>query len=452
MSFMLQNVAKLLLLTLGLSIASCATEKPITSLNTLVAGDLNSKTQSSQPRPKIDHFEIILNSNDSMADPYMGRRKFDIAKDIAGRINQAIPDAKLTGVLRTFGLDFKTGKATMLVYGPAAYSRSDLESSLGKVAYPLGDSSLDVAVDAAHEDLRSAKGRKAIIIISDGKEKNDSSLAAVRRIKKAFGKRLCLYTVQVGNSAAGKTFLEKVARAGGCGFYSPCDQLVSGSGVADFVEKVFLTSKPPELKKSAAVPTIPPPELPPASPDKMVKEAKSETTAAETAGNKEGKVGNDWDRYIIGPEDVLNIYVWREESLSKTVPVRMDGKISLPLVDDIQAEGLTPLQLKELLTKRFTDLINHPTISITVIEANSFKVHVLGEVKSPGVYRIKNRTTFLQLIAMSGGFTEWADQKKVLIIRKEKGAERRFFVNYKKIIDGEASDIDILRDDTVVVQ
>ena len=174
--------------------------------------------------------------------------------------------------------------------------------------------------------------------------------------------------------------------------------------------------------------------------------------AAAPSGKAQGAVAADDDQYVIGPEDVLLIYVWKEESITKTVPVRIDGKISLPLVNDIQAAGLTPLQLKEALTEKLKSFIENPTITVTVMEANSFKVYLSGEVKQPGVHRIRSEITLVKLIIMVGGFTEWADQKKILIITKEKGAEKRMTVNYKKIIEGEEPDILIKRDDTVIVR
>jgi protein involved in polysaccharide export with SLBB domain len=96
----------------------------------------------------------------------------------------------------------------------------------------------------------------------------------------------------------------------------------------------------------------------------------------------------------------------------------MDGKISVPLIDEVQAAGLTPLQLKEVLIEKFKKFIDNPNISVIVIEANSFKVYITGQVRTPGVYRIRSETSLPQGIAMAGGFTDWANQKKILIIRK----------------------------------
>ena len=150
------------------------------------------------------------------------------------------------------------------------------------------------------------------------------------------------------------------------------------------------------------------------------------------------------DRYVIGPEDVLSIHVWREEALSRTVPVRADGKISLPLINDIQAAGYTPLQLKELLTEKFNAYVENPIVSVMVTEANSMKVYVSGQVKTPGVYRLRSEMTLLQIISMAGGFTEWADQKKILIIRHESGKMKRYIVNYKRIVNGIAPKTNII--------
>lgn len=167
----------------------------------------------------------------------------------------------------------------------------------------------------------------------------------------------------------------------------------------------------------------------------------------------QSEMGADSDRYLIGAEDVLYIHVWREDALSRTVPVRMDGHISLPLIHEIKAAGLTPLQLKEEITKKLKEFIEAPNVSVMVMEANSFKVYVSGQVRTPGVVRLRSETTILQLIPMVGGFTDWADQKKILILRKENGKEKRFVINYKNLIRGKDLESNILlkAGDTIVV-
>ena len=167
----------------------------------------------------------------------------------------------------------------------------------------------------------------------------------------------------------------------------------------------------------------------------------------------QAEVAADSENYIIGAEDILYIHIWKEENLSRTVPVRRDGIISLPLVDEIKAEGLTPLQLKEILAQRFKEFIGDPNITVMVMEANSFKIYVSGQIRNPGVYRLRSETSLLQIIPMVGGFTDWANQKKILIIRKEGGKEKRITVNYKKILKGEdpGSNIILKAGDTIIV-
>jgi polysaccharide export outer membrane protein len=167
----------------------------------------------------------------------------------------------------------------------------------------------------------------------------------------------------------------------------------------------------------------------------------------------QAEVAADSDRYVIGAEDVLYIHIWREETLTKTVNVRMDGRISMPLVDDIQAAGITPLRLKELLTQRFKEFIENPNITVMVMEANSFRVYISGEVKNPGVYRLRTETSIVQFIPMAGGFTEWARRNKIIIVRKENGREKRMKVNYKKIVQGGDLDSNVMLrpGDTIIV-
>ena len=175
----------------------------------------------------------------------------------------------------------------------------------------------------------------------------------------------------------------------------------------------------------------------------------------ETLSRKEAQVeiGTDNDQYVIGAEDVLSIHVWKEDAFTRTIPVRMDGKISLPLVQEIKAAGLTPLQLKEVLTRRLKEFIENPVVSVTVTEANSYKVYVSGQVKTPGVYRLRSETSVAQIIPMAGGFTDWANQKKILIIRNENGREKRITVNYRKIIRGSDTDSNVIlkTGDTIIV-
>ena len=176
-------------------------------------------------------------------------------------------------------------------------------------------------------------------------------------------------------------------------------------------------------------------------------------TDREIPLKKEAQAGVDKERYVIGPEDVLYIHVWKEDALSRSVPVRMDGNISLPLIHEMKAAGLTPVQLEAAITERLKKLYENPNVSVIVMEANSFKVYVSGEVMKPGVYRLRDETTILQIIPMAGGFTDWAKRKKILVIRKENGKEKRFTVDYKKAMKGDdpKSNVVLKPGDTIIV-
>jgi polysaccharide export outer membrane protein len=140
--------------------------------------------------------------------------------------------------------------------------------------------------------------------------------------------------------------------------------------------------------------------------------------------------------YILGSEDVVEVLVWKESDLSRVVTIRPDGMISLPLIGDIKASGLTVERLKENIRKKFENFVDNPTISIIIQEINSFKVFIQGEVARPGVYQLKSNTTLLQVISLAGGFTEWAKKDKIAIMRKAEDKEIRIPVNYDKILSG----------------
>jgi polysaccharide export outer membrane protein len=165
---------------------------------------------------------------------------------------------------------------------------------------------------------------------------------------------------------------------------------------------------------------------------------------------KPAKASND---YIIGVEDVIGITVWKNPELSLDIPVRPDGKISLPLIDEISAAGLTPLELKEILTARWESYLSAPEVSVMVREINSFKVYVLGEVARPGELRLKSKIRLLQAISMVGGFSTYAEKGKIVLLRDGGNTELRFEVNYNKVISGaRPQDNYVLRPgDTIVV-
>ena len=158
--------------------------------------------------------------------------------------------------------------------------------------------------------------------------------------------------------------------------------------------------------------------------------------------------------YLIGPEDALEILVWKNADLSRVVSVRPDGKFSLPLIGDVQAVGLTTAQLAEqIIEKLLVYYKERPQVSITVQQVNSYAFYILGEVRQPGRHIMKGGATLLQGITLAGGFTDFASTNKILLVRREKGdnKETRMQVRYKDIIAGKQDNIVLKPGDTIVV-
>ena len=144
------------------------------------------------------------------------------------------------------------------------------------------------------------------------------------------------------------------------------------------------------------------------------------------------------DQYTIGPDDVLDVAVWNNTAISRTVPVRPDGKISLPLVNDVQAAGLTPMQLKAVVTKKLSNYMSAPEVSVIVREIHSITVSVMGEVRKSGRYEVRTRTTVLDAIAVAGGFTDFASPSRVAVLRQEGKTVTRILFNYGKGVAADA--------------
>jgi polysaccharide export outer membrane protein len=153
--------------------------------------------------------------------------------------------------------------------------------------------------------------------------------------------------------------------------------------------------------------------------------------------------------YAIGIGDVLDIAVWKNPELSVTVPVRPDGRVSVPLLGDVQASGMTPRALTEDLTKRFQEFVTAPSVSVVIKEIHSRKVFVTGEVATPGAYDLQPRTKLMQILAMAGGLTPYA-KRKVVVLRdgataKDKGKpDTRFEYDLDAIISGKRPEFNIL--------
>jgi len=157
-------------------------------------------------------------------------------------------------------------------------------------------------------------------------------------------------------------------------------------------------------------------------------------------------------QYIIGASDVLGINVWRETDLSGPVQVRPDGRISLPLLNDVQAAGLTSEQLAADLTSKLKKFLEEPRVTVSVIQINSKKIFIVGEVNRAGSMTLTPGLTVLQALGQAGGFSEFANTKKIYVMRSENGQTVKYPVNYKNLLKGRSDqDLTLMAGDTIVV-
>ena len=164
-------------------------------------------------------------------------------------------------------------------------------------------------------------------------------------------------------------------------------------------------------------------------------------------------LGKSNDSYLIGPGDVLSVDVWKEPELSKQVTVRLDGNISLPLVNDVKAAGLTCGALRKYLSIRYQDYVEVPEVSVTLVQSLSKKIYILGKINGPGEYPLEKNMTIVQAISRAGGLAEWADAEDIRLIRKINGVEQTFRVDYEAIVLGEdlSQNVRLQPDDTIFV-
>lgn len=160
------------------------------------------------------------------------------------------------------------------------------------------------------------------------------------------------------------------------------------------------------------------------------------------------------DSFVIGNNDVLSINVWKQPDITRAIPVRSDGKISLPLVGEVQATGRTPLQLEQEISGKLRTYIAEPEVTVMVQQINSQKFNILGQVTKPGSYPLTSATTVLDAIAEAQGFRDFAKQKDVYVLRRNPGGdEKRIAFNYKDVIKGKnpGQNIKVQPGDTIVV-
>ncbi len=165
------------------------------------------------------------------------------------------------------------------------------------------------------------------------------------------------------------------------------------------------------------------------------------------------KAATEDPNYMIGAQDVLDISVWKEPELTLSVPVRPDGKISIPLLNDVQAAGLTPTQLAMRITTDLKKFVTNPQVTIIVTQINSQRIYILGEVSRAGAYPLLPQMTMLQALSSAGGFTQFANLKKIYMFRVEDGKQVRYPFNYKDVVNGKRPDENVIlrAGDTIVV-
>jgi len=220
---------------------------------------------------------------------------------------------------------------------------------------------------------------------------------------------------------------------------------VVGIGVALLCGTTVLGAQVPP----APVPAPPPAQAPPAKTAPAVPGAPKPVVPIPVAPQG---VPTPAD-YVIGPDDLLTVVYWRDKELSGDVAVRPDGKISLPLLNDIQAAGLTPEQLRVAVTAAAGKFLEEPTVTVVVRQINSRRVYITGQVGKPGPYNLSGPMTVLQLIATAGGVLEYADTKNIVLMRNENGKPMSYPFNYKDVIKRKnlKQNIELKPGDTVIV-
>ena len=223
--------------------------------------------------------------------------------------------------------------------------------------------------------------------------------------------------------------------------------LLVASSISGFAQD---SQKPQTGSKAAQpAPQVTAPDPAPAQP--TTPSPSPQATAPEPSPAVKGAANVDNAKYIIGTEDTLQIAVWKEPSLSGSIPVRPDGMISLVLVGDLQAAGRTPMQLADDITVRLKKYIQDPNVSVLVMGVNSQKIFLVGEVGHVGPLMLTGGMTALQAIAAGGGLTPYANQKKIYILRSDGSKQEKIPFNYKQALKGENLGPTLKPGDTIVV-
>jgi OOP family OmpA-OmpF porin len=238
------------LLAVILAMIGCSTPQPMTSFT---PQDLDTKISSGEYQPKVDSFVVVLDASSSMGEAYKGQvhtgqSKFTVAKDLVHRMNVTMPAMPIQGGMTAFGLNPSVSKyPTETVWGPDGYTEAGLEQGLNAVAVPGGTTPMGLGIARAREIMKTTSGNVAVILFSDGEE-NTITTTAIQEAKEFFseyGSRICLHTVFVGNTEAGRQLMSDLAAATECGMSKSAEDIASSEGMAAFVEDAFLELAPP---------------------------------------------------------------------------------------------------------------------------------------------------------------------------------------------------------------
>ena len=193
------------------------------------------------------------------------------------------------------------------------------------------------------------------------------------------------------------------------------------------------------------------------NPQQICSGAENTPVSSKNQSAESGKKWSNWvsvDAYKIGSGDILEIITWKEPDFSRgEVLVRIDGKVSFPLLGDVQAAGRSPIEIQKDIEKGLQNYVANPIVTVTVKNPESQKFYILGEVKKTGEYRLLKGLNVLQAFALAGGFTDWASKKEIILLRYENGKEKVYNINYKKIVNDKdfSQNIKIKTDDTIIV-
>ena len=239
----------------ALLLSGCASQ-PISTFETFHAQDLNGLLSSGQYVQKADNFFVINDSSGSMRDEYLGvgytaqpnPTKFSVEKEVLNRINQTIPDLKLTSSIRSFGFGkCLSGGFTQLNQAPTSYSKSTFGSGIDSLTCASGGSPIQNGIDETNKDLSATAGNIAVLILSDGHDLDSDGVKELQSLKQAYGDRLCVYSVWVGNAEerSGITLLNQLSNIAGCGYGVTADNISSPENMANFVKSIFLKAGTP---------------------------------------------------------------------------------------------------------------------------------------------------------------------------------------------------------------